>query len=146
MVVVVLNQDGSIKATAPFVYTPSSSSANTPALTTIDAHRQMILALHCENRAAGLCSEVMIYENGYVESAACEQAAPPARLQLSASAVKQLHAWKKTYRSFEFEQAKGTGENRVTTRISFVGNGSREISDSEARAIQMLLDTLLPAP
>jgi len=144
MVVVALNEDGSIKATAPFDYTPSLSGTVTLASPTTDVHQQVILAWHRENRPAGLCSDVAIYESGYVEITSCPKVAPPERRQLSDEAVDQVHAWTEAYQSFQLEKTKGTGENRTLTRLDFVGNGPREVSEIEIRMIQTLLETLLP--
>lgn len=43
LVVVVLNEDGSVKATAPFGYMPSSSDAPVLLSSTVETHGQMIL-------------------------------------------------------------------------------------------------------
>jgi len=145
LVVVVLNEDGSVKASAPFGYIPSTSDASTPVSSTAEAHRQVVLAWHREGGTAALCNDAVVYESGYVEITSCTEAAPPERRLLSEDATERLRAWRETYRSFEVEQTQGTGQSRVLTRITFVGNGSREVSEVEVRMIRMLLETLVPS-
>jgi hypothetical protein len=108
----------------------------------MEAHRQAILAWRREGDAAGFCGDVIVYENGYVEIASCQEAVPLERRLLSGDMIERLHAWVATYRSFEVEQTKGTGETRVLTRITFAGNGSRQVSEGEVRTIQALLESL----
>jgi hypothetical protein len=143
LVVVVLNEDGSVKASAPFGYIPSPSEVSGPISSPVEAHRQVILAWHREGGSAGFCGDVVVYESGYVEITSCQEAVPLERRLLSENATERLHAWKEAYQTFEVEQTKGTGENRVTTRIAFVGNGSREVTEIEVQMIQVLLETLV---
>jgi hypothetical protein len=143
LVVVVLNEDGSTRATAPFGYITSLSDASTSVLSTTEAHWQVALTWHREGGTAGFCGDVVIYESGYAEIISCKEAVPVERRQLSDDAVDRLHVWKGAYQGFEVEQTEGKGENRVLTRIAFVGDGSREVSEVEMRIIQTLLDTLV---
>ena len=143
LVVVVLNEDGSVKATAPFGYVPSSSDAPVLLSSTVETHRQMILTWHHEDGATSLCSDAVVYESGYVEILPCKETLPPERRRLSEGATTRLHVWTESYRSFQVEQTTGTGANRVLTRITFVGQGSREVSETEVQMIQSLLEKLL---
>jgi hypothetical protein len=145
LVVVVLNEDGSAKATAPFGYIPSPSDALAPVPSTAEAHRQVILAWHREGGTAGFCGDVVVYESGYVEITSCQEVVPLGRRQLSDDAVDRLHVWTEAYQSFEFEQTKGTTDNHVLTRITFMGSGSRKVSEIEVQMIQTLLETLVPS-
>jgi hypothetical protein len=142
LVVVVLNEDGSIKATSPFVYNLSSSDASPPALNTAEVHQQVVLTWHREGKGAGFCGDIVVYQRGYVEITSCQEAVPLARRLLSEGTTERLHAWTAAYQSFEVEQTKGTGESRMLTRITFVGNGSRQVSEVEMRMIQALLEAL----
>jgi hypothetical protein len=143
LIVVVLNEDGSARASAPFGYVPTSSEVSRPTPSTVEAHRQMVLAWHREGGSAGFCGDVVIYESGYVEITLCKEAVPLERRLLSGDVTERLHAWTKVYQSFEVEQTKGIGDQRVLTRTMFVGDGSREISEIEVRMIQTLLETLV---
>jgi hypothetical protein len=145
LVVVVLNEDGSAKATAPFGYTPSSSGDLTPVPDAADTDQQVILAWHRESGTAGFCANVVIYESGYTEVASCQEAAPLARRQLPDGAVDRMQAWTEVYRSFDIEQTTGTGKNCVLTHTTFVGSGSREVSESEMQTIQAFLEMLVPS-
>jgi hypothetical protein len=142
LVVVALNEDGSIKAIAPFGYTPPSLDASTAVPSTIEAHRQAILVWRRKGDAAGFCGDVMVYESGYVEITSCQEAVPLARRLLSEDTIERLRAWTATYRSFEVEHTSGSGDNRVLTRVTFVGNGSRQVSEGQVQAIQALLESL----
>jgi hypothetical protein len=144
LVVVVLNQDGSAKATAPFVYVSSSLAPLTPALDSAESHRQMILAWHREGSAAGLCRDIVVYEGGYVESASCQGIAQIERRLLPEDAIEQLYTWTETYQSFSVERVTGTGEERVTTRIAFVGKGTHRASEAEVHMLEKLLEMLVP--
>ena len=144
LVVVVLNEDGSTKATAPFGYTLSASDASMPLPSTTEAHRQVILTWHREGGTNSSCDDVVVYASGYVEITPCTEGATPERRLLSANTAKRLHVWTETYQSFENEQTRGTGENRVLTRTTFVGDGSRVVSETELRMLQALLETLVP--
>jgi hypothetical protein len=139
LVVVVLNEDGSVKATAPFGYIPPLSS--TPVPGTPHAYQRAILTWH-RQAPVGLCGDVRVYENGYVEIDSCREGIPLARRLLSENATDRLRDWAEAYQSFEVEQIKGTGESRVLTRVAFLGNGSRQVSEVEMRTIQALLETL----
>jgi len=143
LVVVVLNEDGSVKATAPFSYTPSLSGASMFLSNAADTHRQVVLAWHREGGSAGFCDDAVVYENGYVEIVSCKETLPPERRLLSEDATDRLHVWEEAYRSFQVERTSGIGAGRVLTRITFVGHGSREISEIEVRMIQALLETLV---
>jgi hypothetical protein len=142
LVVVALNEDGSIKAIAPFGYIPPSLDAPTAVPDTTEAHQQVVLAWRREGDAAGFCGDVMVYASGYAEIASCQEAVLLARRLLSEDMVDRLHAWTSTYRSFEVERTSGTGDNRVLTRVTFVGNGSRQVSEGEIRTLQALLESL----
>jgi hypothetical protein len=142
LVVVVLNEDGSAKAISPFFYIPASSGALTPTAITMEAHGQAILAWRREGAATGFCGEIVVHESGYVEIISCQEAVPLARRLLSEDTIERLHTWAATYRSFEVERISGRGESRVLTRVTFVGNGSRQVSEAEVRTIQALLETL----
>jgi hypothetical protein len=144
LMVVVLNEDGSAKATAPFSYIPSLSGASTPTPAGMEGHRQVILVWHREGGTAGFCGDVVVYESGYAEIASCREGTPTERRLLSADTSEQMHSWIEAYQSFEVEQSKGSGENRVLTRLAFTGNGSREVSEIELRMIQAFLETLIP--
>lgn len=143
LIVVVLNQDGSVKATAPFGYIPFSSDGTMPVLGVGDAHRQLILAWHREGGSDGFCGDIVVYESGYVEVLSCKETVPLERRQLSEEAVDQLHVWAEAYRSFEIERIEGTGPGRVLTRTTFVGKGARQVSEIELGMIQALLETLV---
>jgi hypothetical protein len=141
LVVVVLNEDGSVKATAPFGYIPPLSGISMPVPGTVQAHQRAILTWH-RQAATGLCGDVRVYENGYVEIDSCREGIPLARRLLSEDETDRLRDWAEAYQSFEVEQIKGTGESRVLTRVAFVGNGSRQVSKVEMQTIQALLETL----
>jgi hypothetical protein len=142
LIVVVLNQDGSAKATATFAYSPSSAGALMPMLGIQRIDREMVLAWHREGDAGGFCGDVVVYENGYTEISACKSAGALDRRQLSQSAVEQLQTWAAAHQSFEIEQIQGAGSNRVLKRTTFVGKGTRQVSDVELRMIQALLEKL----
>jgi hypothetical protein len=144
LTVVVLNEDGSVKATAPFGYTASSPDASTPEPSALGAHRQVILAWHREGGSTGFCGDVVVYESGYAEIASCREGVALVRRLLSGDATERLRVWKEAYRSFEIEQTSGAGANRTLTRLAFTGNGSREVSETEVWMIQTLLETLVP--
>jgi hypothetical protein len=146
LVVVVLNQDGSAKATAAFGYLPSSADALLPVLGIQDMRGERILAWHREGDAGSFCGDVVVYENGYAEIAWCKSAGSLERRQLSREAVDQLQAWAAAYQAFEIDHVEGTGSSRVLTRIAFMGKGSRHVSEVELRMIQALLETLAPSP
>jgi hypothetical protein len=143
LVVVVLNQDGSAKATAAFDYLPSSTGALVPMLGGQGMDREMILAWHREGNTAGFCGELVVYENGYAEIASCKSSASIERRQLSKDAVDQLQVWAAAYQAFEIEQIQGTGSGQVRTRMTFVGKGARQVSEVELRTIQTLLEALV---
>jgi hypothetical protein len=103
LIVVVLNEDGSTKAIAPFGYIPSSSSAPTFVRSTIKAHQQVILAWHREGGAAGFCGDVELYKDGYAEIASCQEAVPLVRRLASEDVAERLHTWTEAYQSFEVE-------------------------------------------
>jgi hypothetical protein len=88
---------------------------------------------------------VVVYESGYVEITSCQEVVPLRRRQLSDDAVGRLHVWTEAYQSFEFEQTKRTTDNHVLTRITFMGSGSRKVSEIEVQMIQTLLETLVPS-
>jgi hypothetical protein len=144
LVVVVLNQDGSTKATAAFGYVPPLAGALEPVLGTQGADRAAILAWHREGEPGGFCGDVMVYENGYVEIAPCESDGSIERRQLAEGVVDQLLAWTAAYQAFEIEQIQGTGPSRVLTRTTFAGKGTRQVSEVELRMIQALLEMLVP--
>ena len=145
LVVIVLNEDGSIKATAPFRYLPPLPGASALAPREPEA-RQPILAWHRQGGAAGFCGDVLVYGGGYFEIASCREGVPLARRWASEEIVERLYAWTETYQSFEVEQAQGTGKDRVTTRITFVGSGSRQVSESEMQMVQGFLETMAFTP
>jgi hypothetical protein len=145
LVVVVLNQDGSIKATAAFDYLLSSATILAPALGVQEIRGERILAWHRESSADGFCGDVEVYESGYVEIAWCKSAGSIERRQLSQKAIDQLQAWVATYQAFEIEQIQGTGPGQVRTRTTFLGKGARPVSEVELRMIQALLETLAPS-
>jgi hypothetical protein len=144
LVVVVLNQDGSVKASSPFAYASSAAIPSTSVPGRIGGDGGVILTWHREG-ATGFGEDIVVYEGGYVEIASGKEDVPPGRRLLSEDATERLHGWAETYQSFEVEQAKGTGQSRVTTRIIFVGYGSREVSEIEIQMIQTLLETLAPS-
>ena len=144
LVVIVLNEDGSIKATAPFHYLPSLPGASSPARSVTQAH-QPILVWHREGDTAGFCGDVLVYEGGYVEITSCQASVPLARRRASEEIVERLHTWTETYQSFEVEQDQGTGKDRVTTRFTFVGSGSRQESEIEMQMVQTYLEILVSA-
>lgn len=143
LVVVALNEDGSAKGTAPFRYIPSLSGASTLAANSAEAHRKVVLAWHREGSAAGFCGDVMVFEGGYVEITSCRAAARLVRRRTTEEAAERVRTWAETYRSFESERTTGTGQDRVTTRITFVGNGSRSVSEVEMRMIEALLEKMV---
>lgn len=143
LVVVALNEDASTKATVPFGYAPSVPDVSTSAASPVEAHRPAILAWHREGGTSGSCRDVAVYESGYVEIASCKEAVPLERRLLSEDTRKRLNDWTEVYQSFQVEQTKGTGVNRVLTRTTFVGNGLREVSEIELQMIQTLLETLV---
>jgi hypothetical protein len=142
LVVVVLNENGSTKATAPFRYLPPLPGVSALAPREPEA-RQPTLAWHREGDAAGFCGDVLVYEGGYVEITSCQESVPLARRWAPDEIVERLHTWTETYQSFEVEQAQGTGKDRVTTRITFVGRGSRQVSEIEMRMVQTFLETVV---
>lgn len=146
LVVVVLNEDGSAKATAPFAYIPPSPDVLTSLSSTREVHRQMILTWHREGGTAGFCGDVVVYESGYVEITSCKAGAAPERRLLTGDATERLHVWTEVYQGFQVEQTKGTVESRVLTRVTFVGKGSRQVSEIEVQAIRALLETLTSSP
>ena len=121
---------------------PSQSGSSTLALNTTQADRQALLTGHREGGGTS-CSDIAVYESGYVEITSCQAAAPLARRLLSEDTTAQLQLWAETYQSFEVEQTKGTGESRVTTRLRFAGRGSHPVSELEVRMIQAILETLV---
>jgi len=144
LVVVALNQDGSIKATAAFDYIPFSTGVYVPMLGAQGVDRAMILAWHREGDAGSFCGDVLVYENGYAEIASCESAGSLERRQLSKDTVDQLQIWAATYQAFEIERIQGTGSSQVRTRTTFAGKGRRQVSEIELRTIQTLLEVLVP--
>ena len=108
-----------------------------------EAHRQVVLAWHREGGNTGFCGDAVVYGNGYVEIVSCKETLPPERRLLSEDATDRLHVWTEAYRSFQVERPSGTGASRVLTRITFVGHGSREISEIEVQMVQSLLETLV---
>jgi hypothetical protein len=145
LVVVVLNEDGSVKATAPFSYIPSSADASTLLSSTIQAQRQVILVWHREGDSPGFCGDVVVDVGGYVEITSCGESEPLDRKLLSEDTVERLRAWTEAYQSFEVERTRGMDENHVLTRLTFTGNGSRKVSEIEVRMIQAFLETLVPS-
>jgi hypothetical protein len=145
LVVIVLNEDGSAKATAPFRYLPSLPGASALAPREPEA-RQPVLAWHRQGSAAGFCGDVLVYQGGYVEITSCRESVPLARRWASKEFVQRLHTWTETYQSFEVEQAQGTGKDRVTTRITFVGRGSHQVSEVELQIAQTFLENMVSAP
>jgi hypothetical protein len=144
LTVIVLNEDGSAKAMVPFGYVPSSSTALTPASTPAEAYQQVILSWHQEVGATGTCSDVVLYASGYAEISSCTETVPLERRLLSEDAVQRLHLWTQTYQSFQEEQIDGEGDRRVLTRMTFVGDGWREVSQTEVRMVHTLLEALVP--
>ena len=92
LIVVVLNQDGSAKATAPFGYIPSSSDISTSEPHALGTHRQVVLVWHREGGSTSFCGDVVVYESGYVEIASCREGVPLERRLLSEDATDQK-AW-----------------------------------------------------
>jgi hypothetical protein len=145
LVVVVLNQDGSAKATAAFGYLPSSAGSLQPVHGVQEMRGERILAWHREGDAGSFCGDVVVYEDGYAEISWCKSTGSLERRQLSQDAVDQLRAWAAAYQAFEIEQVEGTGSSQVLTRIAFVGKGMRQVSEVDLRMIQALLETLTPS-
>jgi hypothetical protein len=143
LVVVVLNQDGSTKATAAFGYLPPSAGALEPVFDAQGIDRAVILGWHREGGTGGFCGDVVVYENGYAEIAPCKSDGSIERRQLAKSAVDQLLSWAAAYQAFDIEQVQGTGPSQVLTRTTFAGAGTRQVSEIELRTIQMLLEMLV---
>jgi hypothetical protein len=142
LVVIVLNQDASTKALASFAYVPASGVGNLPGEPHVDVAPRVVFAWHRE-RGEGLCHDVTGYWSGHVEVVSCAGAQQVAHKQLSDQSTDWIRAWTQTYRGFEAEKSSGTGDDRVISRIVFVGNGSREASESQVRMVQTILETLV---
>ena len=89
--IVVDIEDGSIKAIAPFDYTPPSLDVSAAVPSTAEAHRQAVLTWRREGDAAGFCGDVRVYESGYVEITSCRENAPLVRRWASEELVERLH-------------------------------------------------------
>jgi hypothetical protein len=144
LVVVVLNENGSARAIAPFRYLPPLPGASALAPRK-PAARQPILAWHREGDPSGFCGDLLVYEEGYIEIASCQESVPLARRRASEEIVERLDTWVETYQSFDVEQVQGTGTDRVSTRITFTGSGSRQVSETEIRMVQTFLETMVSA-
>jgi hypothetical protein len=143
LIVVVLNQDGSVKASAPFEYVSSTSDPSTPVRDRIGGDDRVILTWHREGSAAGYCKDGAVYWSGRVEITACEGVWQVEQRRLSEDTIDRLHAWTETYRSFEFEQRGAATEDGVRVRAALVGTGTRHVSEIEKLDIQELLMTLV---
>ena len=142
LVVIVLNQDASTKALTSFGYVPASDVDDVPGTSWVDVDRRVIFVWH-RARGGDLCHDVTVYRSGHVEVVSCAGARQVAYRQLSDEATDWLRAWTQAYRGFEADQSSGTGEDRVTSHIVFMGNGSREASEGQVRMVQTMLEALV---
>jgi len=138
LVVVVLNQDGSIKATAPFTYISSSSIAATEPP---DADEDIVLTWHREGGIAGFCDDLVVYVTGQVRATSCKgnQSRQIGNRYLSTEQTDMLNRWVETYKSFAFERSDEATADGMRVRMTFSGNGTREATEAEKQVIREFL-------
>jgi hypothetical protein len=141
--VVVLNPDGSIKATAPFAFNPRSRDASADVPDRAGQGERVVLTWYREGSGADFCDYLTVYWSGRVQITSCKGGRQGEQRQLPEDIVDQLHAWVETYQSFDYEQDAASTRDGVASRLTFAGTGSRPVSEVEKRAIQELLAALV---
>jgi hypothetical protein len=141
LLVVVLNQDGSTKASAPFEYFASTSDPLTVAPDQIGDEDRVVLTWRRDGGTAETCEEGIVHWSGRVETTACEGVRKGELGRLSEDAIVRLRAWTEAYRELEFEQHSAAAKDGKV-QVVLVGSGPRHATEIEKRAIQELLATL----
>jgi len=135
LIVIVLNEDGRIKAADTVAYAPSMSGAETPALTPLGSASHLVLEWRRQVGGAGPYDTLMVYEDGRMVISRCCDGGSVSQRQMSDQELSTMREWTSSYASFSLEQREDSGPDRAPSRVTFVGSGSRQISKLEQQAL-----------
>jgi len=87
----------------------------------------------------------VVYADGRARISSCggAEGTSVAVRQLSDEQIASTLSWAASSTSFEYEETTGVGEDRVTTRVTFAGKGSRQVSRAEKQVLLQFLGTLV---
>jgi hypothetical protein len=141
LIVVVLNEDGSVKATAPFNYFSPPSTA-TPWSSYPVQEDSVVLTWHRAGGSARSCEDGTVYWSGQVEITSCGNVQQLERRQLPEELIPRLRDWARTYQGFELERNATDTADGMILRTRFEGQGVQPVSEVEKQVIQAFLAPL----